>query len=143
MQIVGSWIALVVGGGIVVVALGLGVAWALRTSRMNRVCDVEVAATVEYGASIGVLFSGCHGTDLAGFSDPGTGVAPNLTPHETGLAAWTHYDMERALRTGTRPDGTALSDAMPWRSLSRLTDTELAALWAYLRSLDPLPSAVQ
>jgi mono/diheme cytochrome c family protein len=106
------------------------------------IAPIPVAATVEYGASIGVLCTGCHGADLAGFSDPGIGVAPNLTPHPSGLGDWTADDLQRALREGRRPDGSTISDAMPWRSLARLTDTEIEALWAYLRSLEPLPSAL-
>lgn len=105
--------------------------------------EIQIAATPEYGATIGVICTGCHGPDLAGFSDPGTGVAPNLTPHESGLAGWEQEDLVRVLREGTRPDGTMVSDDMPWRSTAHLTDVELSALWAYLQTLDPLPSAVE
>lgn len=106
------------------------------------VAPVEVGATVEYGATIGVMCSGCHGADLAGFSDPGTGVAPNLTPHETGLGDWSYDDFVAAMRTGVLPDGSTLSDDMPWRAIARLSDVEMEALWLYIGSVEPLPSAV-
>lgn len=103
---------------------------------------VEIAATAEYGATLGVLCSGCHGADLAGFSDPGVGTAPNLTPHESGLGGWSFDDFDTTLRTGVRPDGSELGEGMPWQVLARTTDVEMEALWAYLSSLEPLPSAV-
>jgi len=103
---------------------------------------IEAAATAAYGAQLAVFCSGCHGPDLAGQATPLNEPAPNLTPHETGLAGWTRDDLTRALREGVRPDGTTMSDAMPWRNLGRMTDTEIAALWAYLSDLEPRASAI-
>lgn len=107
------------------------------------IAPVEIAATAAYGATLGVLCTGCHGSDLAGFSDPGLGTAPNLTPHESGLGGWTYEDFDEALRTGIRPDGSELGEGMPWQAFARTTDVEMQALWAYLSSLEPLPSAVE
>ncbi len=64
-------------------------------------------------------------------------MAANLTPHPDGLGDWTLDDLKTALRTGVRPDGTMISDAMPWRNLGQMTDVEFEALWAYLSSLEP------
>lgn len=100
--------------------------------------------TAEYGAFIARGCQGCHGQHLSGGplpgSPPGMAVPTNLTPHETGLARWTYEDFLNTLQTGTRPDGTRLDPLMPFEALSRMNDTEKAALWAYLRSVEPRPS---
>lgn len=103
---------------------------------------IEVAPTAAYGASLAVFCGGCHGPDLTGMATPLNDPAPNLTLHASGLAGWTLADLTRALREGVRPDGTTMSDAMPWRNLGRMTDTEIAALWAYLSGLEPRASAI-
>lgn len=80
-----------------------------------------------------------------GFEIPGLGVfyPPNLTPDmETGLGSWSAEDIATALRTGARPDGRELSPAMPWRSYAAISDEDVAALAAYLKSLPPYSFAV-
>ena len=104
--------------------------------------NTPIEATAAYGETIGVLCSGCHGPGLAGAVEGGD-VVPNLTMHPTGLAGWTLDDFKTALRTGVRPDGTTISEAMPWRNLGQMTDVEFEALWAYLSSLDPQPAVGQ
>jgi hypothetical protein len=42
------------------------------------------------------------------------------------------------MREGLRPDDTILDVAMPWRAYQLFTDDELAAMWLYLRSLEPV-----
>lgn len=101
---------------------------------------VTPTVSVGYGEYLARPCAGCHGLDFAGGRIPGGGSdappAGNLTPHETaGIAAWTEADFVRAMREGTRPDGSAIDTAMPWEAFSRFTDDELAALWLYLRSL--------
>lgn len=41
------------------------------------------------------------------------------------------------LRTGRRPDGSAISAVMPFKSLSGMNDNESAALFEFLKSLAP------
>lgn len=102
--------------------------------------------TAEYGAYLASGCKGCHGPDLGGGIIVGAPadwpVAPNLTPDpETGLGPWSQEDFTRALREGTRPDGSAIDPVMPWRNTSVMTDVELSAIWAYLRTLPPVRSA--
>lgn len=40
-----------------------------------------------------------------------------------------------AIRTGERPDGRVLAPIMPWAAYAAISDEDLAALIAYLRSL--------
>jgi hypothetical protein len=66
-------------------------------------------------------------------------IPTNLTAHETGLQGWTFEDFERALTTGTRPDGSRIDSFMPFEAFSKLNDTEKRALWAYVQNLPPTP----
>lgn len=70
----------------------------------------------------------------------GTFYGPNLTPHpQAGLGRWTEADFVRAMRQGVRPDGAHYYPAFPYTSFARISDPDLADLWAYLRSLPPDP----
>ena len=73
----------------------------------------------------------------------GVSYARNLTPDlETGLGTWTNVEIERALRSGVRKDGTPILPPMPWPSLSRLTPDDMGSLIAYLKSLPPIKHKV-
>jgi mono/diheme cytochrome c family protein len=89
--------------------------------------------TVEYGeylATIGGCRS-CHGQRLAGDANPD---APDITVGR--LASWTEEDFFRSVREGRRPDGTGLDpQKMPWVRSGLMTDDEIRAVWAYIRSL--------
>ncbi len=98
--------------------------------------------TVEFGQYLGGTCVGCHGQDFAGGPSPVPGGLPvaNLTPHEAdGIGSWSEEEFIRALREGVRPDGTAIDPAMPWINLGKMSDTELKALYKFLRTLPPLP----
>ena len=99
---------------------------------------VTPGTTVEYGkylTKIGACAE-CHGETLSG-GRPGEGgiKSANITP--AGLKGWTEADFFKAMRTGIRPDGRALSAAMPWPYIGKLTDEELRATWLYLQSVPP------
>ena len=99
------------------------------------------ATSVELGRHIVQVCRGCHGEHLSGgklAGDPDMPIVANITPHETGLKAWSESDFIRALREGKRKDGTAISKMMPWQAYGQMTDTELKAVWAYLRTAPPL-----
>lgn len=100
--------------------------------------------TAEYGAYLATGCTGCHGPGFSGGDipggDPSWPAARNLTPDvETGIGSWSRDDFATALRTGVRPDGVALSPAMPIAATKHMTDTEIDALYAYLMSLEPKP----
>lgn len=101
--------------------------------------------TPEYGAYLVRINScrDCHGAELAGgrSSEPGAPPAPNLTDGGE-LRAWTDAQFITALRTGNTPSGAELRERwMPWRYKGQMTDEELKAIWAYLKSLPALPTA--
>ena len=64
---------------------------------------------------------------------------PNLTPDsETGLGRWTDDQLMRAIRDGIHADGHLLTPFMPFASYQHLSDEDLRAVVAYLRSVPPL-----
>jgi mono/diheme cytochrome c family protein len=106
--------------------------------------EARVAAepTPSYGKYLASGCTGCHGNGLSGGRIPGAppewGPAANITP--TGIGRWSEADFVRALRTGRRPDGTAIdSTVMPIRLLRQMDDVEVAAIYAYLRTVPPRP----
>ena len=104
---------------------------------------VARGVTAEFGEYYARACVGCHGPDWSGGpmpgGAPGDPPAANLTPDPaTGLGSWTEADFARALRQGVRPDGSHLADAMPWRAFSHFTDDEVAAIWLFLRTLEPV-----
>ncbi|WP_436644026.1 c-type cytochrome [Microbaculum sp. FT89] len=84
------------------------------------------------------------GSDV-GFEIPGLGVfvGRNLTPDkETGIGDWTEEQIVAALQTGLRPDGRMLAPIMPWHAFASLTEDDVNAVVAFLRSLPPVDHAV-
>jgi mono/diheme cytochrome c family protein len=126
-------------------------AW-LGDRRLERTLDVRVVplpftqepASIRLGAQLyqqrGCVQ--CHGEDGAGRvtidNDNGLYVrAPNITLEAgTPTATYSEGDWVRAIRHGVSQQGRALL-FMPCEEYSRLTDTELAALVAYVRNLPP------
>jgi mono/diheme cytochrome c family protein len=96
---------------------------------------------------------GCHTAEAQGaarFSGGralltpfGTFYGPNITPdRETGIGAWSEADFQRAIRLGERPDGGHYFPAFPYPSFTRMSDSDIRDLWAYLRSIAPVKNAV-
>jgi len=102
----------------------------------------------EYLARVGNCVS-CHtvmgGQPFAGGvafpTSFGTVYSTNITPdRNTGIGAWTLADFSAALRNGVRPDGQHLYPAFPYTELTKLTDDDVAALYAYFMKLEPVAS---
>jgi mono/diheme cytochrome c family protein len=90
--------------------------------------------TVEYGEYI-LSYQDCrdcHGEELTG------GVEGQLGPVGPSLRivkGWTEEQFATTLRTGMDPSGHELQPPMPWQTIGRMDDEELAAMYAYLTSL--------
>jgi mono/diheme cytochrome c family protein len=90
----------------------------------------EFLKGLEYGG--GTTFGGGEGAVVA---------AANLTPDPTGISYYDESLFVAAIRTGhvrARP----LSPAMPWWVYRNMTDADLKALFAYLRTLKPVEHVV-
>jgi len=75
----------------------------------------------------------------------GTSFASNLTPDATGIGSWTEAQFLTAIKKGlykglegSRP----ILPPMPLESLRHLPDDDLKAIFAYLKSLDPVENVV-
>ena len=89
---------------------------------------------------------GCHTEDKQGaapfaggrpLKTPfGTFYGPNITPDpRAGLGRWSETDFVRAMREGRRPDGAHYYPAFPYTSFTKIVDSDLRDLWAYLRTV--------
>jgi mono/diheme cytochrome c family protein len=74
----------------------------------------------------------------------GVVFAANLTPdEETGLGIWDEEMFIRAMRTGKQwGQGRDLIRIMPWHNYAQMTDDDLKAIFAYLKSLPPIKNEV-
>lgn len=108
---------------------------------------IAAAATLDHGRYVAHVCMGCHGETLTGGrlleGPPGNPAAANLTPGEGTVM--TRYDtfekFAAMMRTGKRPDGSAVR--MPFDALAAFNDTDLAAIYAYLRTLAPKPAGAR
>ena len=87
------------------------------------------------------------GKDFSGglrFNEPPFDVtAPNITPDkETGIGAWSDNDIKKLLRTGMRPSGVPVAAVMPTGFYDIITDADMDAIVAYLRTLKPISNKV-
>ena len=123
------------------------------------VCAQTVVQRGKYLVTI-MDCAGCHTTgaligkpdpakalagDNIGWLVPGQGVfyPANLTPdRETGLGKWSTADIVRVLRTGEEPSGRILAKVMPWESYSHLSEADVQAIAAYLKTIPPVSHAV-
>ncbi len=71
----------------------------------------------------------------------GVVVSPNITPHPSdGIGRYTDAQVKRIITNGIRPDGTRLLPPMGVRYYRNISDRDLDAILAYLRSLPPRPN---
>ena len=104
---------------------------------------VAVAVNADYGAYVTNMCMGCHGSTLAGGTidgaPPDWPPAANLTPGPGSVMP--RYDTVQKfismMRTAKRPDGTEVYKAMPFASLRNMNDTDLEAMYTYLKTLPP------
>jgi mono/diheme cytochrome c family protein len=95
----------------------------------------------------------CHkASATSGVAGPPTGGAPfetpvgtfwpgNLTPDpDTGIGSWTAEQFVDAMTRGVSPDRRHYFPAFPYTSYRNMRVEDLLDLWAYLQSLEPVPS---
>jgi mono/diheme cytochrome c family protein len=76
------------------------------------------------------------GLEFGGGSVFGDVAAANITPDPTGISYYDEALFVEAFRTG-HVKGRALNHVMPWWFYRNMTDEDLKAMFAYLRTLKP------
>lgn len=149
------WIGIVLGslvGLLVLVFLVLYVIGTVQWNKMHGQYNVPVEtitiptdeASIERGEHVAIIHmcGDCHNDDFSGISDSAPGLItvsiPNLTSGAGGVGAInTDEDWVRAIRHGVGYDGRGLL-LMPSSTWYYLSDQDLGALIAYLKSLPPI-----
>ena len=91
-----------------------------------KACHVpDGARTMSGGVPLRTPFGTIYSSNIS--SDP-----------ETGIGAWTLAQFERAMRHGRSADGDRLYPAFPYPWFTKVTDQDIAAIYAYLRTLPPV-----
>ena len=68
----------------------------------------------------------------------GVSKSRNITSHKTaGIGDWTDAEIKTAITQGKRKDGTPLKGPMGYQYYAKMTDGDLDAVIAYLRTLPP------
>ncbi|WP_031528020.1 c-type cytochrome [Dyadobacter crusticola] len=99
-----------------------------------RVDSVEGIALGKY---LAVSCSGCHRPDMKGGEPlaPGFPPVPDITS-AGNVGRWSDKQFITTLTTGKTPEGHVLkNEDMPWKMTAQYTQTELASLYKYLRSI--------
>ena len=90
-----------------------------------------------FGAGGGPDFKGSLGKGGREFPGPwGVSKSRNITSHKTaGIGAWTDAEIKTAITQGKHKDGTPLKGPMGYEYYAKMTDADLDAVIAYVRTL--------
>ena len=73
----------------------------------------------------------------------GTIYARNITQDvQTGIGGWTDGEIIRAIREGVSKDGSVLISVMPYPAYKDISDNDVMAIVAYLRTIKPVSNKV-
>lgn len=149
-----KWIGYILGGLIAIIVVALVVFYFMSEQKLSNnfmlTPDAVTVPSDEASIARGQHLAesqadcvGCHTPNLGGdtfIDEPGFAqiAAPNLTSGEGGIGAtYTDEDWVRALRHGVAKDGRQLI-IMPSQSFNYLTDEDLGALIAYIKTAAPV-----
>ena len=79
------------------------------------------------------------------FEEEGLGTVPipNITPDvETGIGGWTDGELIRSIRVGVDNKGKVLVPIMPYPAYKDISDNDVRAIVAYLRTVPPVVNEV-
>lgn len=113
--------------------------------RPAQIAQGEVLANAGYCTSChtakgGKMFAGGY----AMATQFGTIYSTNITPDpETGIGKWSEAAFARAMHDGVARDGAHLFPAFPYDHFSKLTDEDVAALYAYFMTRPPVVAAAK
>ena len=136
---------------------GVAVAAALVSAAQAQQSNSDLVKRGDYLVNTIMTCGNCHspkgpqgdipGKEFSGglsWDEPPFKVtAPNITQDkDTGIGAWSDADIKKALRTGVRPNGVQLAMIMPTDFYEIITDRDMDAIVAYLRTLKPISNRV-
>ena len=147
-------IGLILGGLVGLIAIAALAIYIISERQLNQTYSAPVvqltipsdAASIERGRHLATAVSvcvDCHGPNLAGgvvVDDPMIGriVGPNITRGENGFGkTLSDEDMARVIRYGVLPGGKSVR-VMPSDDYVGLSDADLVAIVAYVRSVPPV-----
>ena len=153
MKRVLKWIGYIVGTLVALVLVAVGTVYAISSSRLSKSYSPNVATLAIPGDSASIArgrhlvetvgkCQGCHGVNYSGqpmfegamFANL---TASNLTAGKGGIGnVYKDADWVRAIRHGVGRDGKTLM-FMPTKGFTHFTDTDLAQMISYLRTLPP------
>ncbi len=143
-------IAFWLGGALLLAAVGfVGLAWrstlapggpAPAETAPDRVRKGAVLASLGYCASCHTAENGRPYAGGRGVATPfGTIFATNITPDpETGIGRYSLAAFTRAMREGVDREGRHLYPAFPYTHYAGLTDADVAALYAFAMTREPV-----
>ncbi len=99
------------------------------------------------GEPVGAPFAGGN---IFGLEGGGLARSANITPDEdTGIGAWSREDFIARFRSRTPealndvlPKAGDMDSEMPWAAYAGMTEADLGALYAYLRTVPPVSAEV-
>lgn len=110
---------------------------------------MECHTKQEKGKVVGEFFAG-------GFEfNFGNGTmlrSPNITPHETGIGAWTKeqfiqrfkmYDNPELVLPDVNMEKGDFQTVMPWTMYAGMTEEDLGAIYEYLKTVKPVNNSVE
>ncbi|MBT4700391.1 MAG: c-type cytochrome [Rhodospirillaceae bacterium] len=121
----------------------------------GKVADVSPSKQIAFGAYLVLIghCMECHTPFVKGrmvlakfgaggrvFPGPwGESVSPNITPDKnSGIGDWTDAQIKRAITKGVRHDGTKLRPPMGFGCYSQMSEADVDAVVAYLRTIKPV-----
>ena len=139
------------------IALALGAALTGTANAQAANAQTDLVKRGDYLVNTIMTCGNCHspkgppsaiaGKEFTGgppFDLPPFTVTPsNITQDkETGIGRWSDADIKKLLRTGMRPNGVPIASVMPVGFYGIITDRDLDAIVAYLRTIKPVSKKV-
>lgn len=113
--------------------LVLGTAWGGAAEHGALIAGLAGCASCHTAAD-GAPYAGGYAID----TKFGTFYGPNITPDpDLGIGEWTEADLHTALREGKSPSGKTYYPSFPYPAFTKLTDDDIADLYAFLRTVEP------
>jgi mono/diheme cytochrome c family protein len=140
-----------------VIVIAIGIALAGASIPASAQSNASLVARGDYLVNTIMTCQNCHtpigpnGPDfskaLSGgitFDEPPFKVTgSNITQDkETGIGNWTDAQIKHLLRTGQRPNGVQVAEIMPTAFYGIVTERDMDAIVAYLRTVKPVKNKV-